>query len=49
MLKKSKLPAPLKSSATAKFSIKVFSKSAHPKALKENVKLVLHLLINFFC
>ncbi len=53
MAKTSKLPAPkvnISSDAKADdFATKVFAKSGSPKTIKETIKLVLNLFINFPC
>ena len=34
---------------TKEFPTKVFAKSDYPKTIKENIRLFLNLIINFFC
>ncbi len=52
MTNASKLPAPKPtvntSAASDEFETKVFAKSDSPKSVKDTIKLVLNLFINFF-
>lgn len=53
MAKAAKFPAstiPVNSGAKSEeFATSVFSKSDYPKTVKENIKVILSLLMNFIC
>jgi len=34
---------------TDEFTTKIFAKSEYPRTIKENIRLFLNLVINFFC